>query len=662
MQAHSFDLFDTCITRMHAYPRDLFYDLGLHLAPASASEMARRRVARRFQRARIRAEKVANWLARREGREHADIEGIYRHLRWFMRTGRPTAEMVQAELALEEESLYPIDETVENIRRLRAAGHRILFISDMYIPARLLGPLLQRLGVMAPGDGLYVSCDLGCAKHSGRLFQHVLKAEGIAAADLVHTGDNPHADIGMAQAHGIQTVHFTPAHLTKHEAAIAGSRIPRDPAASWQAAFSRRCRLAMRHAHPGEAEHPLDGVIFGVIVPFLLAYALWALDDARKRGIQRMYFVARDGEVLLKIARQLAPEGIELRYLYGSRRAWLSPSIDSGDMMWKRLLAVAGNASAPRDIAERAGLSEDAQAELQTLLEISPGRWDEPMGLTEAQAFIDQLSSRSDCRSVLFQSAESSKRATLEYFFQEGLLDDAWALVDAGWSLNGQAALKRILGAVCPGGASPTGYYIGLAQDHLDEISAGTARAFCMPAGHLFSRRRVVVEHCFLPSTHASTIGYSRGDGQVLPRFGKDVRCMREMEYVRRLHSVAVQVAKMAAKYPMTLDLIRQYSVQVVNSSINFIRHPAVHDAAIFSGFSAESDMRQEGKHAQPLCRPLGLRDVWTTVGIAMSKKLAFKNSAWMWLEGSVALSSWYARWPLKVMLCVDMLRNRKKN
>lgn len=245
---YSFDLFDTCITRMHAYPRDLFYDLGLRLAPTSASEAARKRFARRFQRARIRAEKVANWLVRRTGREHADIEGIYRHLRWLMRTGNSAAEMMQAELTLEEESLYPIDETVEKIRQLRAAGHRILFISDMYIPARWLGPLLARLGVMEPGDGLYVSCDIGASKHSGRLFAHVLKEEGITSTNLIHTGDNAHADIHMAQMHGIQAVHYTPAHLTEREAIIAGKHIPRAPAASWQAAFSRRCRISAANA------------------------------------------------------------------------------------------------------------------------------------------------------------------------------------------------------------------------------------------------------------------------------------------------------------------------------------------------------------------------------------------------------------------------------
>lgn len=658
MLVHSFDLFDTCITRMHAYPRDLFYDLGLRHAPASASETARRRIARRFQRARIRAEKFANFLARRAGREHANIEEIYGQFRWFMRLDRTIPELVQAELALEEESLYPVDEIITRIRQLRASGYRILYISDMYIPTDKLRPLLQRLGVIEPSDGLYVSCDTGCSKHSGRLFEHILKAEGITGAELVHMGDNAHADIYMAKLHDIQTVHFTSAHLTEREALIAGSCIPRNPAASWQAAFSRRCRLTKRHAVPDVTDHPLDGVIFGVILPFLLAYVLWVLDDARKRGIQRLYFVARDGEVLLKIAQALKPEGVELRYLHGSRRAWLSPSITAQDMTWKRLLAVSGNACAPKDIAERAGLDGDAQQQIRILLGMTEYRWIQPMGLYEAQAFITQLADKQDCRDLLFRRAEVNKQATLDYLCQEGLLDDAWALVDAGWSLNGQAALKRVLDTISQD-YSLTGYYIGLAQDHLDESRSGVARAFCTPPGHLLSRRRVIVEHSFLPSTHATTIGYAYGNAQVLPIFGEDTRNLSQMTYAHRLHAAAVVAAGMATGSQAILKHIRQYTSQIMHSAIEFIQRPTMSEAALFASFIAEADMRQDGKHALPLCRPLGLRDVWVTAGMAVSRKLAFRNSAWMWLEGSMALSPWYVKWPLSTMLYVDQLKNQ---
>lgn len=406
---YSFDVFDTCVTRMHAYPRDLFFDLGLRLAPATADEAVRRRFARRFQRARIRAEKLANWRSRPH-RENAGIFAIYDNLHYLMRLDKTSVELVEAELTLEEESIYPIAETVERIKELRHAGHRILFVSDMYIPAQLLEPILVRKGVMLKGDKLYVSCDSGVTKHSGKLFAHVLKQEALSGSDLLHTGDSRHADIHNATVHSILSRHFSAAHLGKHEARIAGAKPSRGPGASWLAGFSRRCRISMRHALH-EPEHPLDGAIFGVIVPFLLAYVQWVLDDAHRRGIERLYFVARDGEILFKIAKELNHEDMDLRYLYGSRRAWLAPSITQERPEWKRLLVVPGNASAPQDIVARAGLDAAAQAKLRDVLGMDDTSWKRSLGLDEASLFVENLA-RNPISAELLRVSAHEKRSS----------------------------------------------------------------------------------------------------------------------------------------------------------------------------------------------------------------------------------------------------------
>lgn len=659
---NSFDIFDTCITRMHAYPRDVFYDLGLRIAPASLSELDRTRFAKKFQRARIRAEKIANWRARRRGYEHAPILSIYQNLRWLMHLDRSVAELVQAELAIEEETLYPIEETLMQLRALRAAGHRILFISDMYIPALMLRPMLERMGVMEAGDRLYVSCDAGVSKHSGKLFQHVLQAEGLRGDQLQHTGDNVHADISMAKKLGIRVRHFTVAHLTGREVQIAGSRLPRHPGASWQAAFSRRCRLPM-HSTPNYIPHVLDGVIFSTIVPFLLAYVLWILEDARRRGIKRLYFVARDGEVLFKIARKLEPEGIELRYLYGSRRAWLPPSISIDDADWKRLLAVAGNANAPCDIAERAGLNELDQSKIQAVLSFDEFSWKKNLTLAEAHAFIEKILENSESREIILGVAAVKRENTLAYLHQEGLMDKSnWALVDAGWSLNGQAALQRVLSTVLPSGYRVQGYYLGLARDFLPPDRAGIAYAFCETPGSIFSRRRVVVEHCFLPASHASTRGYRLKDGRATPDFSVESRNKGEIEYALRLHTAAETAASLIKQRPSMQDCMKEFRMQLTASAANFICYPSEQDASIYAFLTVVADMRQESVFAQGLCRPLSLADVWTTMGMALSKKMAFKAPAWMWLEGSVALSPAHVAFPLRFMLRVDEALNKIKS
>jgi predicted HAD superfamily hydrolase len=653
---HSFDVFDTCITRVHAHPRDLFFQLGWELAPSNISSAARCAFAHRFQRRRVLAEKIANWRAR-SARQQADIFAIYSNFRWLMRTGLTVPELVEAEVELETDSVYPVTEILDRINAIRKSGERILFISDMYIPARLLGPMLSKHGLLQEGDALYVSCDVGASKHSGKLFEHVLRSEDVAAEQVTHTGDNLHADIHMSQRIGIKATHFTSAQLSQRELEISKIGMPTSPSKSWLAGFSRRVRLTS--CTPTQTTQVLDEIIHGTVVPFLLAFVLWLLKDAKQRGITRLYFVARDGEVLYKIAKELAPIDIEIRYLHGSRRAWLAPSITLDNTDWIRLLVVPGDASARSDIISRIGIEGDAQEKLRGILGFSHNAWRQPLSLDAATRFTAELFCNSSVADLIADSILPKREAALAYFEQEGLFDKvSWALVDAGWSLNSQSALKRILAKHPLSHQVPRGYYLGLAKDHLDVSQAGHAYAFTEPAGALLSRRRVIIEHCFLPATHPSTKGYQVTNGCLRPAFGGEVRAAPELAYARHLHSVAVQAAKVAANQENIRVLLGEHTPEIVANATSLIRRPSARDASAMSSFGTIADLRQESAFVRPLCKKLGLKDVWTTLTIALSRQKGFATPAYMWLEGSIALSSKIVRLPLNLMLWLYDLRN----
>lgn len=67
-----------------------------------------------------------------------------------------------------------------------------------------------------------------------------------------------------------------------------------------------------------------------VVAPCYVAYVKWVLSDARKRGIERLYFLSRDGYILMKIAENMEHEGIVLRYLFLSRRSLYLPYLCGG--------------------------------------------------------------------------------------------------------------------------------------------------------------------------------------------------------------------------------------------------------------------------------------------------------------------------------------------
>ena len=84
---------------------------------------------------------------------------------------------------------------------------------------------------------------------------------------------------------------------TRFEALLAAAGGPLAPGF---AAAAARARARVPAAAPQAA---LRDVAAGVAAPMLVSYAAWILRDAARRGLARVYFLARDGQVLFEIAR-----------------------------------------------------------------------------------------------------------------------------------------------------------------------------------------------------------------------------------------------------------------------------------------------------------------------------------------------------------------------
>lgn len=662
-KAYSFDVFDTCVSRHLAYPRDLFYVLGMELSPPGLSPHERHAFAERFRRLRIQAEKRAYRSA--WPREGATLSEIYQHFKAPKGLTLLNTHVLEAEVELERRNIYAVPEILGELERLRSQGKRLIFVSDMYLPASVLSPLLMDLSVVRNDENLYVSCDAGLSKHSGRLYTHVLKTENLEPGEVLHVGDNAWADVRVPETLGIDARHFRRAILTRHECRIAGRKVSTSIQSSTVAAFSRQSRLATSERDGEAAPSLLDDAIHTYIAPLLISYISWVLEKARESGIRRLYFVARDGEVMHKIATHLqgGHQDIELRYLYGSRRAWLTPSIIRSSSAWKRLTATPGQSNMRPDMLARIGLSPEQQSQIQATLGVAEDKWRQPLDSHEAYAFIGDMLRDESCADLIFKTADEARAVALQYFEQEGLMENVpWALVDAGWSLNCQAALKRILSTVKGPGFSPTGYYLALSRDHLGVDEAGAAWSYIQAPGSLFSRRRVIIEHCFTPSTHATTKSYEIREGRVTPKFGAELRSEQELAYAERLHRIAEQSAALLMGQPALRGRLLSSSDAIIRNAERFISRPNREDAQEMRGFGTIADLHHEKGHERPLCEPMGWAGLWTVVAVTTSKRSSFGKTASMWLEGSAAISPLYIRAPIRMMLWVDSILQRLKN
>src|SRR6202034_3422009 len=99
----------------------------------------------------------------------------------------------------------------------------------------------------------------------------------------------------------------------------------------------RAFRLGAK-SEDADAVHELAAQFVG---PFVMGFAIWALQRAQECGVKRLYFLSRDCQLVSKVARELSPQfgGIDCQYLYVSRQALFLPSagdISPEGMPWLR--------------------------------------------------------------------------------------------------------------------------------------------------------------------------------------------------------------------------------------------------------------------------------------------------------------------------------------
>lgn len=98
-------------------------------------------------------------------------------------------------------TLYP--DAVPTLHALRDDGYRLGLISNWswHLPALCAG-----LGLAPFFDPIITSARLGANKPHRAIFGHALAVMGVSAAEAIHVGDSPSADVAGARAAGMRAV------------------------------------------------------------------------------------------------------------------------------------------------------------------------------------------------------------------------------------------------------------------------------------------------------------------------------------------------------------------------------------------------------------------------------------------------------------------------
>lgn len=492
----SFDVFDTVLTRAVGDPHAMHLLLGNLLARRGIIDVT----PGVFAELRGHAER----RAKRQGDGDPRLDRIAAELARSLKGQVPAELLEREEVALERRLSRPVPAGVALVERARPAP--VAFLSDTTLPTQEIVGLLTAAGVWREGDVCICSSDSGTSKADGTLFVEAARELAIRPRDLTHHGDHPRSDIRNGRLSGWRVEYLPEASSNRFEAILERHRGATGGLSSMMAGASRLARLG--HATGDVREDALGSVAAGVMAPTLTAWILWIIRRAQEQGCTRIYYMSRDGQVLVDIARRLETRlqtGIEHRYLYGGRHA--STSLRSLDATFS--------------------LHDLRDEELEEILPEhlrDREKWDRLMYGDQDE--LRSLLEGERAQELLRAGTERARQLLISYLRQEGWdAEGRYALVDVGWRGRIPAALAGTLSGTDVSMPDLL-LYFGLERGALDRMPPELASHL---QAYFFDRSRdegyvaplpgiqVMIE-MFCVADHAPVTGYTiTPDGRVGP-------------------------------------------------------------------------------------------------------------------------------------------------
>ncbi len=426
----SFDIFDTLILRPFSEPTDLFYFIGEKLGYMD------------FKRIRMEAEHKARMLKfKKEESFEVSLREIWEQLEKM--TGIDATEGMETELETELSLCYANPYMSEVFHRLRKQGKRIVLTSDMYLEGKTLETLLKKNGLEGY-EKIFVSCEMQKAKGDGKLFSHVktVCSQGSKRRlSFAHIGDNKGSDIKMAEKQGF-TAFWYP---NVNQNTILYRAYDMSPVIG--GAYRGLVNNRIYNGTEKYSQNYEYGYIYGGL--FILGFCNFIHQYCKNSQVDKILFIARDGEIIQKVYQKLYPED-DTAYVYLSRLAAvkLTAGYYKYDYLRKMIRHKAGENLSFSEILKGMELSALGVYLADFVPErIEKRRQWKPMKLTDALTyanaddFIEFINVHWD--KVLEQYAEQRKAAGIWYRNIIGEAKRA-AAIDIGWAGSGALALKTL--------------------------------------------------------------------------------------------------------------------------------------------------------------------------------------------------------------------------
>jgi len=373
------------------------------------------------------------------------------------------------------------------------------------------------------------------------------------------------------------------------------------------AGVARAIRIS--HEERSALQQTVHDVAAGLVGPLVFCYVWWLLRSVCSRKIRRIYFMARDGQIFMEAARELAAGwglDLDIRYLYCSRESLFLPSYQrTGE--FERYWIPWGYASTITlsEVCRRLGLRPEelpvtASTACQTAWYRDPQR---AIPVSELSELYDLLQ-EPVLEELIRQRSQPLFEEALAYFRQEGLTDGTpFVLADTGWRGSSQYALSALLHKA--GERTATGFeglYYGLNREtHL--FANDRMQAFLFDWRDQPRDYRLYYFICFemlFAANHGRTVRYQLHNGRLEPVLDNGPE-----QYVAELvalhHTQAVEFARRSAEIIAFDEYTEQLPSVLAELAQAFICTPGRDEADIYGEWPIASEIGEGDSRPWPL-------------------------------------------------------------
>lgn len=424
----SLDVFDTILARRCCVPTDVFDYIEIkHSLPG-------------FKALRIQSEAVARKRYRVGQGSETSLDEIYSVLADEMSL---PVSMEEIELSAEKLFLYLIPGVRQIIDLAKWMGKRVIAVTDMYLSGDQVTQLLVSKGIFV--DDVYSSSDMrdqDFGKYNGRMFAHVCKTEGVVPENILHLGDNLHADLSEARRMGLGALHTLKVQELIKQNPLNFPHLLHSP----QGSASGFIFGTLIRGHI-ESERSLFSALerfgYDYAGPLLAGFVRFICTDALNKGIGRLLLLSRDGVIVKKALDILQPSTLTWRVIPSSRRMAMFPLVAEDELsVVESLFDIESTTLSRAEFLRHLALDQVFPS-----LEKSDG--DTPHSIKALiESMHDELKGQAQLERLALLNLLQPE---LEY--QQSGKKFAW--VDVGWALRSISALNHLIGSPAPG------YFVG---------------------------------------------------------------------------------------------------------------------------------------------------------------------------------------------------------